>query len=363
MTARIKTVMLLLTEACNLNCVYCYQGNKTNRAIEVETAKRLITNHVENAENYTEIHIDLMGGEIFLEFELVKGICEWAWNQSFPKPVLFSGTTNGTLVHGEIQDWMAKNKNRFSVGLSIDGDREMHNRNRSNSYDQIDFDFFLKNWPVQGVKMTLSPESLPSLSRGVIELSEKGFEVHANFAVLSDWSNPENTKILERELKNLADYYLEHPDIKVTNMLNMPLHIIAEPKNTPVKWCGTGTHMVALDFNGNEYPCHFFMPNTMPDQKRWRTVNFNDSTVLQDQACYSCQISPVCPTCYGANLIQNGDPAIRDKYLCKLTKIRALAVSYLIGKKLANGIMKINNPQILNDTLLAIRFLQNMSLQ
>lgn len=37
-----------------------------------------------------------------------------------------------------------ENKERFIVGLSLDGTREMHNRNRSNSYDKIDIPFLLR---------------------------------------------------------------------------------------------------------------------------------------------------------------------------------------------------------------------------
>lgn len=52
----------------------------------------------------------------------------------------------------------------------------MHNVNRSNSYDDIDLDFFLEMYPEQDVKMTVSRETLPHLAEGVIELHQKDLQ-------------------------------------------------------------------------------------------------------------------------------------------------------------------------------------------
>lgn len=43
----------------------------------------------------------------------------------------------------------------------------MHNLNRSNSYNDIDVDFFRKTWPTQAIKMTISAETLPMLADGI----------------------------------------------------------------------------------------------------------------------------------------------------------------------------------------------------
>ena len=76
----------------------------------------------------------------------------------------------------------------------------MHNINRSNSYDDIDLDFFLEMYPAQDVKMTISKDTLPNLAEGVIELHHKGFLVSCNLAYQIDWSAEENVEILNREL-------------------------------------------------------------------------------------------------------------------------------------------------------------------
>jgi len=65
-----------------------------------------------------------------------------------------------------MKNWFTANNDLFVLGLSLDGTRNTHNHNRSNSFDDIDIDFFLKTYPNQGVKMTLSEYSLPQLTEG-----------------------------------------------------------------------------------------------------------------------------------------------------------------------------------------------------
>lgn len=351
-------MMIMITEDCNLNCTYCYQRKKRQNTIKFELASEIIKKHILNFDKNDFIQIDLVGGEVFLQFELVKKICEWAWNSLDYKRIFFFISSNGTLVHGEIQEWLKMNKDKISVGISVDGSKEIHNKNRSDSYDLIDFKFFKECWPYQGIKMTVSPATLPYLSKGIIDLHKMGFNVNANLAHLCDWNNPKYLDVLAIQLKILADYYIMHPNIKVSSILDMPLYAMLRKRNIPTKWCGSGTHMVAVDTQGNEYPCQFFMPNTMDSHINWHTCNLDNLDSIQDEHCNDCIIRPSCPNCYGANTLQNGHPAIRDKYLCDLTKIRAIAVSYLLGKKLTRGILKYENQSMLNDTILMIKELQ-----
>ena len=151
-----KTLSLMLTHDCNLACVYCYEKVKSGRQISLETAKQAIAKSFSLCPSGEELEISFHGGEPFLAFDLLRNICEWVWSQAWPVPYICFTTTNGTLVHGNIRDWVACNRKRLHLGLSLDGTREMHNLNRSGSFDLIDIDFFLANWPDQPLKMTVS---------------------------------------------------------------------------------------------------------------------------------------------------------------------------------------------------------------
>ena len=197
---KIKTVTITLTQSCNLKCSYCYENNKSPKIMTFNTAQQIIDKELKNKDKYTGFEIDLFGGEPFLQFELIKQITDYACQKlnDFPHTIFL--TTNGTLVHGDVQKWLIDHKDCVICGLSLDGTREMHNTNRSNSFDSIDIDFFAENYPMQDIKMTISRETLPTMAEGVMYAHKRGFEVSCNLAYDIDWSDPDNVAILDREL-------------------------------------------------------------------------------------------------------------------------------------------------------------------
>lgn len=157
----------IVTHECNLRCVYCYESNRDNAQLDADQVKGIISEYLNN-EKYASVQIDFFGGEPWLKFDLIKEVCEWVWERQWKNKYLFFTTTNGTLIHGEVKEWLRKNKERFWCGLSLDGRRETHNKNRSNSFDKIDLDFFLECWPKQTVKMTISPLSIDNFADDII---------------------------------------------------------------------------------------------------------------------------------------------------------------------------------------------------
>lgn len=308
-----------------------------------ETAIPIIEQYLNSSStNYDECEIDLFGGEPLLNFPLIKKICEYVWSKPWKKPYIFFASTNGTLVHGEIKEWFSKNKDRFYLGLSLDGTPDMQNCNRSNSYARIDVAFFKETWPNSLVKMTLSQQTLPQLAEGVIYLHSLGFEVHSNPAYGIDWTNPENTAILTRELKKLIDYYLEHPEIKPCTLLDMKIEYQGFAEK---KWCGVGIEMAVFGVDGKKYPCHGYLPLSIGQEKADASlqIDFSLTDNLIDPKCKGCILYNVCPTCYGSNYSMTGNSAIRNQDQCNFSKVRALACSYFEAKKLLAAAKKTDD--------------------
>ena len=69
-------------------------------------AKKIIDYEMSLDTDKQVVEFDLFGGEPFLEFELIKQIAEYLENGNFNKDWIIFTTTNGTLVHGEIQEWL-----------------------------------------------------------------------------------------------------------------------------------------------------------------------------------------------------------------------------------------------------------------
>lgn len=137
-----KTIMLTITEYCNLNCIYCYEKNKTLRTMPLETAIKILNRELTIDDEYNDCEIQFFGGEPFAEFDLLRSICNYLWSKNWPKEYQCFATTNGTLVHGEIKEWLFQNRNRFTCSLSLDGNKSAHDINRCNSFDLIDYKFF-----------------------------------------------------------------------------------------------------------------------------------------------------------------------------------------------------------------------------
>ena len=78
----------------------------------------------------------------FFEYGKIKFLCENLWSEELEENFKIHITTNGTLIHGEVQDWLRKHKDRLALKLSLDGDKISNDQNRPKSYDLIDIPFF-----------------------------------------------------------------------------------------------------------------------------------------------------------------------------------------------------------------------------
>lgn len=338
------TCCLYMTESCNLNCIYCYEHIKGKAIMPLDIAQKAIISTFEQAvaKNIEYVEILFHGGEPFMAFQQIKAICEWLWSEERPAKYICYATTNGTLIHGEIKKWLLENKERFVVGLSLDGTPDMHNRNRSNSYSKIDVNFFLENWPEQGVKMTPSPGTLTSLAKGVIHIHELGFKRNnCSFASGIAWDKDELNqsinyrKILQEQLLELAVYYMENPTVLPVDMLNIKFLAVAAGINSMVdKLCGAGTIMHCYSPDGQCFPCHLFYEANKERKIDPSSFDLSSPQLLSDKRCKGCILETICPTCYGGNYITYGDITHRDPYTCNITKIRSLAASWMIGQML-----------------------------
>lgn len=323
-----RTITLEITENCNLSCVYCYEHNKSIRNMSFNTAKSILDKELTKTakEKDESIIIELFGGEPFLNFELIKEIVEYVLN-FYKGDIHFFATTNGTLIHNDIQEWLIKHKKCFTIGLSLDGTRQAHNINRCGSFDEIDLNFFLKEYPLQPIKMTISKESLPYLAESVKFIHSLGFIVECNLAYMIDWTSPTIKSILVNQLNLLIDYYLNNPNAPKCKMMSFNLEVLSIPYDkidVTQKYCGTGTNMIYYDINGIAYPCQLFSPLSAGKKAiKLSDININDEIPKYklDSKCANCFYLRICPSCLGSNYLSTGNLYKQDNERCKLYKL------------------------------------------
>lgn len=329
-----KTIVLQVTENCNLHCVYCYQQSKRHIQIEEPLLKRIILDSFINESGFKKLEFNLIGGEPLLCMPLIKHICEWTWSKPRPIEYVFSATTNGVGLKEEDKEWFRQHKNQFSLCLSIDGTRNMHNINRSNSYDRIDLDFFLKTWPNQKVKMTVSPQTIDTFAEGVIDLQKKGFNLTANLAYGVNWNGKDFERILERELGKLVHYYLDNEDKEPFLWLSLPLYKLAENNNQPEWWCGAGLDTIAYDVNGKILPCQMFYDTTGDSMTECDHIDLDEAHQLYFDHCKVKPLFNICPLCIGMAYSSKGNSFECDTHLCKLIQVFFRANAYFQSQKI-----------------------------
>jgi len=266
-----------------------------------------------------------------------------------------------------MKNWFALRNKCFVLGLSLDGTKETHDTNRSNSFDLIDFDFFLKNYPEQGVKMTLSDFSLNNLAENIKFVHSLGFKKINGVNLAEgdfDFSSDKYIEILAPQLKELVDFYVENDNLEINQMLGKQLHLCERQNHERKKWCGIGTGCVFFDTDGKRYPCSYITPMTFSESELSDIVNtdYNDDENFIDDECYNdCYIYPVCPICYGANYSNCKTFKQRDKGRCNIQKLISLFVADLHAKRIVKN-PKQYDEYILYSTIEAIKKIRELYL-
>lgn len=237
------------------------------------------------------------------------------------------------MLTSEDKKWFSERKDKFILGLSLDGTPNTHNYNRSNSFDRIDFSFFLSNWPNQGPKMTISKYSLKSFAEDIIYIHRLGFkEINGvNFAEGDfDWGEEETLFELAKQLFILLDYYSSDYSITLDQMFAKHIEYCAANNKREYKSCGIGVRTALYDVDGKKYPCPFVTPMTFSNEQldKISKINFEDASVFSDTSCLDeCYISPVCGTCAGANYLVNGRFDTRIKSRCDMNKLITIFIA------------------------------------
>ncbi len=328
-----KKAMLLITEDCNLNCVYCYEHFKNHAKMDFETAKSILDKFYSKTKSGDTVLIEVFGGEAFTNFPLIKKIDDYVMSMYSDRTNLFETTTNGTLIHGDIQSWLYDRRDRYDISLSLDGTREMHNRNRpflsgAGSYDRIDIEFFLRTWPDCQAKMTMSKATVDNLAEGIINIHNLGFVCDATLSTGVDFNFKEYESVFVRELGKLVDFYSQNSELKLCTMLNYDLRLVFSKLNKELRFCGAGELTSCFDLHGDEYPCQGFAPVSLGDKARiFKDYDTNKLTLNEENPCVKCKYFFLCANCYSANYCTTGCTHLVDKNLCMAYRLCILASS------------------------------------
>lgn len=136
--------IFVVTNQCNMNCKYCQaQSASSNKygLMTKEIAKRAVDIALQSSDKI--LTFEMQGGEPLLNFEVIKYIVEYSENHKEEKTILYSITTNASLLTDDIMKFFSKYN--VSVSTSLDGSKKLQQINRPMKNGGSSFDHIEKN--------------------------------------------------------------------------------------------------------------------------------------------------------------------------------------------------------------------------
>lgn len=374
-----KSITFIVTKDCQLACKYCYLvGKNTKERMSWDVAKRAIDYILDHEADMKEDSViwDFIGGEPFLEIDLIDKICDYLKVEMFRRnhhwfnSYRFSFSTNGiNYSTDKVQQFIKKNHEHLSIGITIDGTKRKHDLNRiwktvdmeqgimpkpeeeHGSYDDVakNIPLWLEQFPDAGTKVTISSADIPYIKESVLHLYSLGIhEVNINCVFEDVWKEGDD-KLFEQQLTELADaiidsgYYTDYACSFFTEHMGKPMDCKSDNQN----WCGAG-RMLAVDAEGNFYPCTRFAQYSLRSKKAWIIGNVRDGIdknklrpfytldrcTQSTEECINCEVASGCAWCQGENYDAADTPTVyqRSTAICKMHKARVRANNYYWNK-------------------------------
>ena len=275
---------LNVTDDCNLACVYCFVQQKPN-FMTLDVAKQAIDYLVNNLNNKRKldpnddsiVNISFFGGEPTIMWEkIILPTVEYA-ESTYPGLVHFDITTNGTLLNAERIKYLKEHD--ISILLSIDGPKEVQDKNRPCKNGQGSFELLsknipliLENFPHTTFRSTISQYSCEHMFDSYLFAIQQGFSnIFFCPNVREKWSE-ENKNKLHEQINKIFTYFIlsfmngEQPiqctaiDTAFQRILEHDLQVHYNEFNTlnPNRRktrCGLGTTSIAISHNGDLFSC------------------------------------------------------------------------------------------------------------
>ena len=367
------TIQILTNLSCNLDCTYCYEhkDNIVNDLDRIKTYMYIKFKTLPSEQDH--VIIDLIGGESFLYPELCESIFEYAFElaKKFKKCVWLSTTTNGTtLKNPKVRDLIVKYKARFSVGVSIDGVKENHDKyriykNGKGSYDDaveyLPWLFETLGKGQVGVKATFTLESFKKYYvDSMLNLYSLGFTDLIGNIVYEEIVPKSEAHNIFNCFKQVIDFTFDNnleDSVKIfqlgDNDFIRNYSIITKPLEED-SWCGSCTHMSCIGMDGKLYGCNRFCTMDRPNMELGtfdkEKITITNPGLYEDvksykslwpEECQVCALRTECPTCPAASFeTEDRQKYIDEKRMCGWTHAITMARFYLRSKLIERDKLK-----------------------
>ncbi len=347
----LTTMVLNVTNQCNLSCTYCYEygedkivdteNGRKPKFMSEETARESVDFMLREAGDNPIAHLTFFGGETLLNLPVLKSTIGYARQRAAEvgKEVDFSLTTNATLLKPDVIEFLAEN--RVGVTISIDGPKEVQDQfrvfaNGTGSYDIVvpkirELLRAHRTRPI-GARVTLTTNTI-DIRKIFRHLTEDiGFR-EVGFAPVTTAPNrdyaiaEEGFDSMLRQFQSLAAEFLEaalagrhHGFSNVKDTLEEIHKGVSKPFP-----CGAGLGLLGVSTDGDVALCHRFAGSDEHKMGTVRTgidrlvqIGFLEKHHIADKTdCSRCWARPMCAGgCYHEAHTRYGDTARPNLHYC-----------------------------------------------
>lgn len=345
----LQTVVMNVTNQCNLSCSYCYEYGEDRIAtpegktkfMSEETARQTVDFLLDQSPGRRVVHLTFFGGETLLNFKVVKSTIEYARTRALEvgKYVDFSMTTNATMLTSEIINFLAENN--VGVTVSIDGPKESNDRFRvfhdgRGSYDVIapkikELINVHRTRPI-GARVTLTAQvvDVKKIFRHLTD--EMGFD-EVGFAPVTT-SPVRLYAIGNRGMDHVLDQFTELANEYCDCALENKHHGFSNVSDTLQELhqgvskaypCGAGLGLLGVSPSGDIGLCHRFVDSPAGklghidsgiDRER-QAHHLSRAHINTKYDCHTCWARPICSGgCYHEAYVRYGDTSHANLHYC-----------------------------------------------
>ncbi len=348
----LTTMVLNVTNQCNLSCTYCYEygedkivetkNGRKAKFMSEETARESVDFMLREAGSNPTVHLTFFGGETLLNLPVLKSTIAYARDRAAEagKEVDFSLTTNATLLRPDVIEFLAEN--RVGVTISIDGPKEIQDRFRVFANGMGSYDIVMpkirellrrhRSRPV-GARVTLTTNRI-DIAEIYRHLTEDVGFWEVGFAPVTTSPNREYAidgegfDSMLQQIQSLAWEFLaaalENRHHGFSNVKDT-LEEIHKGMSKPFP-CGAGLGLMGVSTDGDVALCHRFAGSEAHKLGTVRTgidrlvqLQFLEKHHIADKTdCSQCWARPNCAGgCYHEAHTRYGDTARPNLHYCE----------------------------------------------
>jgi len=345
----LQTMVMNLTNQCNLSCQYCYEFGEDKVAtpegkpkfMDFETASASVDYLFTQSAGRHGVHITFFGGETLMNFPLLKRVVDYAKQKAADqgRSIDFSLTTNATLLTPSIIDYLSTNE--IGVTVSMDGDKASHDKfrvfsNGKGSYDIIEprVRALIKEHKTRPIvaRVTMTSQAMDVLGTYRHLKNDLGFH-EIGFAPVT--TSPDRLYSIDnRGLDSVLDQFGVLASEYLANALRGEHHGFSNVSDTLAELhqgvnkshpCGAGLGLVGVGPSGDIAPCHRFVDSDTHTLGHVSTgidkAKQNDflsrGHIQVKTDCRTCWARPVCAGgCHHEAYVRYGDTGHPNLHYC-----------------------------------------------